>query len=121
MATAAFLAAGWAQAQEEGQIVGDPARGKMIFQTICSHCHLTTNQRSPVGAPGLMDVTKRRSEAWINQWLQGPEEFAKRDETAKKVIASTPTGLIMPAYPEMKDPQKRADIIAFLKTLRSEK
>lgn len=107
---------GWAQ--EEGEVTGDPARGKQIFETICAHCHYTTSERSPVGAPGLKGVTKRRSLAWINQWLQGPEAFAATDETAKKVIAANPTGLIMPAYPEMKNAQNRADIIAYLKTLQ---
>ncbi len=118
LALALLIGAAAAHGEDESpEVVGDPAHGRKIFETICAHCHQPTHERSVVGAPGLKGVTKRRSIAWINEWLQGPEAFAARDATARKVIQETPTGLIMPSYPEMKDPQNRADIIAFLKTL----
>ncbi len=100
--------------------VPDVAHGKQIFQTICSHCHHADHSTSAVGAPGLMDVLDRHDEAWLHQWLQGPEAFSKKDETAQALVESNPFGLIMPTLPEMQDEKNRQDIIAFLKTLKSE-
>jgi cytochrome c2 len=98
----------------------DMLHGKLIFDTICSHCHHTDHTVSGVGAPGLMDVLERHEEAWIDQWINGPEAFSKKDETAKALVESNPFGLIMPTLPEMQEEQNRRDIIAFLKTLKSE-
>ncbi|MDX8407909.1 MAG: c-type cytochrome [Mariprofundaceae bacterium] len=100
--------------------VPDAVHGEQIFQTICSHCHHADHSTSAVGAPGLMDVLDRHDEAWINEWLRGPEAFARKDETAQALVASNPFGLIMPTLPEMQDEKNRLDIIAFLKTLKSE-
>ncbi len=96
---------------------GDPVKGKAIYDHICVHCHKLTDEKSLVGAPGFKGVTKRRSLEWINEWIQGPEAFAKKDADAKKLIESNKTGLIMPTLPEMQKEQNRMDIIAFLKTL----
>ena len=70
-----------------------------------------------VGAPGLRDITNRQDVKWINQWITNPSAFAKINSTAKALVDSNPYGLTMPTLPEMQDPQNRADIIAFLKTL----
>jgi cytochrome c2 len=96
----------------------DVGRGKKIFESICIHCHNITNKISAVGCPGLKDVLTRHDEAWINQWLQGPEIFSKKDEKAKAVVAANPYGLIMPTIPEMQIEQDRKDIIEYLKTLK---
>ncbi len=120
LALGAFIFAIAAHAAEEESAVpaADAAHGKQIFQTICAHCHNTTHETSAVGAPGLAGVTKRRSLDWIEHWITNPEKFAASDPTAKKLIQSNPTGLVMPAYPEMQDPQNRRDVIEFLKTLQ---
>ncbi|HKI61970.1 MAG TPA: cytochrome c [Mariprofundaceae bacterium] len=97
----------------------DIAHGKQIFDTICSHCHHTDHTTSGVGAPGLLDVLDRHDEAWINQWISGPEAFSQKDEKAKALVEANPFGLIMPTLPEMQKEQNREDIIAFLKTLKS--
>jgi len=105
---------------EEGTAPADAMHGEAIFKNICSHCHHTNFDESAVGAPGLMDVLDRHSEEWIFTWLHGPGEFAKKDETAKALVESNPFGLTMPTLPEMQDAQNRRDVIAFLKTLKSE-
>ncbi len=107
---------------EASAVVAQPdvKHGAAIFATICSHCHHTDHTASAVGAPGLMDVLERHDEAWIDQWLQGPEAFSKRNEAARDLVASNPFGLIMPTLPEMQQERNRRDIIAYLKTLKSE-
>jgi len=67
-----------------------------------------------------MDVLERHDEAWIDQWIHDPEGFSKKDETAKALVESNPFGLIMPTLPETQSAENRRDIIAFLKTLKSE-
>jgi len=104
----------------ENATPADAAHGKAIFLNICSHCHNASFEESAVGAPGLMDVLDRHNEEWLFTWLQGPAEFAKTDETAKALVESNPFGLTMPTLPDMQDAQNRRDVIAFLKTLKSE-
>ena len=100
--------------------VADVEHGRKIFQTICTHCHRTDYETSPVGAPGLRDVMERHTPEWEDQWLTSPAAFAKRDETAKALVESNPYGLTMPTLPEMQDPRNRRDVIEFLKTLKGD-
>ncbi|MES0372591.1 MAG: hypothetical protein ABUK11_09995, partial [Mariprofundaceae bacterium] len=75
---------------------------------------------SRVAAPGLKGVLERHNEKWLNQWLKSPEAFAKVDETAADLITSNKYGLKMPTLPEMQSAQNRADMIAYLKTLKGD-
>jgi cytochrome c2 len=102
---------------QQAPIVGRAEAGRKIYENICVHCHRLDYQASEVGAPGLRDVTHRHDIEWIEQWITSPRAFAKIDPSAKALVASNPYGLTMPTLPEMQDPQNRADIIAFLKTL----
>jgi len=97
---------------------GDIARGKVLFNTTCFVCHNITYNDSAVGAPGLRGVLDRHDEAWLNSWIKGPEAFAKVNDTAKALISSNKFGLVMPTLPAAQDDLKRADIIAYLKTLK---
>lgn len=110
-------AAAEAASPQPAPIVGRAEAGRKIYENICSHCHRLDYEASEVGAPGLRDVTNRHDVEWINQWITSPRAFAKIDPSAKALVASNPYGLTMPTLPEMQDPQNRADIIAFLKTL----
>ena len=107
-------------AEESAGFKPDAARGAMIFESICSHCHLISYEDSRVGAPGLKGVLERHDAKWINEWIKGPEAFAKVDETAKALIGSNKYGVKMPTFPEMQDPKHRADIIEYLKTLKGD-
>jgi len=98
----------------------DAARGAKIFQTICTHCHTVTYDESRVGAPGLKGVLERYDAKWLHQWLKSPEAFAKVDETAADLLGSNKYGLKMPTLPEMQDKNNRADIIAYLETLKGD-
>lgn len=99
---------------------GDAVRGAASFEAICAHCHLITYDESRVAAPGLKGVLERHNEKWLDQWLKSPEAFAKVDETAADLITSNKYGLKMPTLPEMQNAQNRADMIAYLKTLKGD-
>jgi cytochrome c2 len=98
----------------------DAAQGGKVFETICIHCHTVTYDESRVGAPGLKGVLERHDEKWLDQWLKSPEAFAKVDESAADLLGSNRYGLKMPTLPEMRDEKKRADVIAYLKTLKGD-
>ncbi|MDQ6955019.1 MAG: c-type cytochrome [Mariprofundaceae bacterium] len=93
-------------------------RGKMIFDTVCIHCHHTDSKVGSTGCPGLKGVLGRHDEVWLDKWLLAPEEFSKIDVKAKAVVDGNPYGLVMPILPEMQDKQNRKDMIEFLKTLK---
>ncbi len=101
-------------------LTGNAESGKALFDTICAHCHKTNYDESRIGAPGLQGVLERHGEAWLDEWIKSPEAFSKTDETAKALISSNQFGLAMPTLPAMQDDQKRADIIAYLKTLAAD-
>ncbi|MDX8404342.1 MAG: cytochrome c [Mariprofundaceae bacterium] len=107
-------------AEEKGNFTPDAARGAAFFKTVCAHCHLITYDESRVAAPGLKGVFERHDEEWLNQWIKSPEAFAKIDEAAADLIGSNKYGLKMPTLPEMQNAQNRADIIAYLKTLKGD-
>ena len=107
-------------AEESGGFKPDAARGAKTFESICAHCHLTTYDESRIGAPGLMGVLDRHDAKWIDQWLSGPEAFAKVNETARDILGSNKYGVKMPTFPEMQDSKNRADVIEYLKTLKDD-
>lgn len=98
--------------------VASATRGKVTFDTVCTHCHSATYETSRIGAPGLRGVLERHDVNWLNHWIKSPEAFAETDETAKALIESNPFGLAMPTLPTMQDEHNRADIIEYLKTLK---
>ncbi len=95
---------------------GDPERGKRLFEQICAHCHTTTHE-DKIG-PGLAGVLDRVSEERLDAWLANPPKMAREDSYFRKLRENNRWGVVMPPYPAMQDPQNRADIIAYLKTLR---
>jgi len=105
-------------AEETTPNIASEINGKAHFDTICSHCHNITYDESRIGAPGLKGVLERHDEEWLNHWIKSPESFAKVDGKAKDLISSNKFGLAMPTIPAMQDDQARADIIAYLKTLK---
>lgn len=95
---------------------GDATEGKKIFEQVCSHCHNSTGDEK-IG-PGLAGITERRSVEWIDAWLKDPAELIKTDDYAKKLRETNKYGMVMPAMPIMRDDTKRANVIAFLETLK---
>jgi len=92
--------------------------GQKLFESICAHCHHTTYDESRIGAPGLRGVLERHDEAWLNNWIKGPEAFAQKDETARALIDGNRFGLAMPTIPAMQNEENRKAVIEYLKTLK---
>jgi cytochrome c5 len=60
------------------------ASGRGVFETKCSACHKTTEQK--IVGPGLKGVTQRRKPAWILNMITNPEEMTKKDPQAMKLL-----------------------------------
>jgi cytochrome c len=121
-ALAALLAAPAAYA---GDAKGDAANGKELFMANgCPACHGVTKEDSSKVGPNLVGVVGRK--AGTTQSLLGPSENLKKygvtwsaetlDEFLANPNAKVP-GTAMAGI--LTDPQQRADVIAYLSTLKN--
>jgi len=94
----------------------DAAAGKAMFDAVCSYCH--RSDYDDKYGPGLQGIMERVDEAWLDRWLADPAAMVKTDEHAKALRESNEFGMTMPQIPAMKDPEARANMIEFLKTLQ---
>ena len=127
-----FVMLGWLLAVAGGTVLpvvtspaaaaGDPAAGKSIFASQCSICHAVQPGRNMVG-PSLFGVVGRKSateagynysppfkalgvtwdEATLEKYLTGPREMVPGTKMS---------------YAGLKDDTKRANLIAYLATLK---
>jgi cytochrome c len=120
-ALAALLAAPAAYSEDTG---GDAANGKELFMTNgCPACHGVTKEDNAKVGPNLVGVVGRQ--AGTTQSLLGPSENLKKygvtwsaetlDDFLANPSAKVPGTAMMGI---LTDPQQRADVIAFLSTLK---
>ena len=120
-ALAALLAAPAAYASDA---TGDAAKGKDLFEASgCPACHGVTKEDNAKVGPNLVGVVGRK--AGTTQSLLGPSENMKKygviwsaatlDEFLVNPSAKVP-GTAMAGI--LTDPQQRADVIAYLSTLK---
>ncbi|HVS25724.1 MAG TPA: multicopper oxidase domain-containing protein [Burkholderiales bacterium] len=62
----------------------EAVKGKLDFESKCLACH-SLGQGRKLG-PDLFGVTRRRSDAWLAQWLKSPEVVLASDEYAKAML-----------------------------------
>ena len=121
-ALAALLAAPAAYASDGN---GDAANGKALFENSgCPACHGVTKEDNAKVGPNLVGVVGRK--AGTTQSLLGPSENMKKygviwsteslDEFLVNPSAKVP-GTAMAGV--LADPQQRADVIAYLSTLKN--
>lgn len=101
---------------------GDPAAGKSVFQSTCSICHSVQPGQNKIG-PTLSGLVGRKTGSEAGYTYSPPNLAANLTwdaATLDKYLESPRT--IIPGtkmtYAGLKDPQKRADLIAYLATLR---
>jgi len=93
---------------------GDAQAGKNIFNHVCAYCH-NADESDKVG-PGLQGINQRVTAEWLDQWLKNPKEMAKKDDYAKNIVEDNRYKLQMPTLPSMQNDEKRADVIAYLRS-----
>ena len=117
-AMAVLVAAGLCQQVQ----AADPAAGKAVFGSVCSICHSAQPGKNGVG-PSLSGVVGRKTGSvatfhysTANQNANLTWDEATLDKYLQSPRAIVP-GTIM-TYAGLKDDTKRADLIAYLATLK---
>jgi len=100
----------------------DPAAGKAVFSSVCSICHAVQAGKNGIG-PSLFDVVGRKTGS-VPGFHYSPANLNANltwdQATLDKYLQSPRTvipGTIM-TYAGLKDDTKRADLIAYLATLK---
>lgn len=60
------------------------AAAKLAFESKCFACH-SVGQGKKLG-PDIAGVTKRRTDAWLTQWLKSPDKMLQTDADAKAML-----------------------------------
>ena len=100
----------------------DPEAGKSVFRSQCALCHATQPSRNMIG-PSLAGIVGRKTGSVPGYSYSVANKNANitwTPETLDKYLASPRTvipGTKMP-YAGLNDPTKRADLIAYLATLK---
>jgi cytochrome c2 len=100
----------------------DPAAGKAVFSSVCSICHSVQQGKNLIG-PSLFDIVGRKTGAVPGFHYSTANQSANLtwdQATLDKYLQSPRTvipGTIM-TYAGLKDDTKRADLIAYLATLK---
>ncbi len=84
-------------------------KGHQIYKTNCTACHKI--KKRYIG-PGLKDITKRRSAAWIMNMVTNAKEMLEKDPIAKALITEYHAPM---AQQNLKDDEVRA-LYEYLRT-----
>ncbi len=109
-------------ASNSAAAAGDPAAGKQVFETTCSICHSAQQGRNSLG-PSLFGVVGRPS-ATVAGYNYSPAFKALGttwDEAALDKYIAGPRAMVpgtKMSYAGLKDDTKRANLIAYLATLK---
>ncbi|MFD1096513.1 c-type cytochrome [Salegentibacter chungangensis] len=87
------------------------ARGKSIFNNMCSACHKT--DKKFIG-PAIEGVTERRSPEWIMNMILNPEEMIAKDPIAKQLVIES--NMAVMANQNLTEEEARA-VLEYFRTL----
>ena len=69
------------------------AAAKLAFESKCFACHSVGGGRKL--GPDIAGVTRRRTDAWLTQWLKSPDKMLQTDADAKAMLKEA-NGIPMP-------------------------
>lgn len=118
----ALLAASALPATAQDQASGDAEAGKTLFNRQCGVCHAVQAGQNKVG-PSLAGVVGRHTAEVAGFNYSPAMRAADRtwDEAALDAYLTDPRGSVQGTrmiYAGLKDPKQRADLIAYLATLK---
>jgi cytochrome c len=117
-----LAAAGLAWAAPASAANADPTAGKAVFRSNCAICHSVEPDQNKIG-PSLFGVVGRTTAAEPGYHYSSADKNAHITWSAQTLD----TYLVAPramipgtkmTYGGLKDPEKRADLIAYLETLK---
>ncbi len=100
----------------------DPAAGKLVFNTSCAICHSVLQGKNGLG-PSLFDIVGRKAGQVKGFHYSAANQKADLiwDEPTLDKYLQSPSALIpgtTMTVPGLKDDAKRADLIAYMATLK---
>lgn len=106
-------------------LAGDPARGERVFQ-LCAACHAVEAGAVPLQGPPLKGVVGAPIAAWAGfEYSPALSAFARTErawgEDLLDRYLAAPYRLVPKtsmSFPGLPDVEERADVIAYLKSLR---
>lgn len=99
-------------------LAADVEAGKKLYDQVCAYCHKTSYDDK--FGPGLAGILDRRDVEWLDKFLLNPAEMIRSDEYAQTLAEGNSYNMTMPALPQMKDAEARANVIAYMGTLTEE-
>jgi len=120
--TRALVAVTLASVLSGAAYAADPAAGKSVFQSTCGICHSVQPGANKIG-PTLFGVVGRKTGS-VPGYTYSPQNLAANltwDPATLDKYLEAPRATIpgtKMTYAGLKDPAKRADLIAYLETLK---
>jgi cytochrome c len=104
---------------------GDPARGERVFQ-LCAACHAAEGGAEPLQGPPLKGIVGAPIAAWEGfEYSPALSAFARTQRAWSEDLLdrylAAPYRIVPKttmSFPGLQDAQERADVIAYLKSLR---
>jgi mono/diheme cytochrome c family protein len=87
--------------------------GGALFKANCAQCH-STGEAKVIG-PGLKDIHKRRTEAWIIPWVHNSQAVIKSGDPYAVKLFEENNHTVMTPFPSLKDEEIKA-ILAYVKS-----
>jgi cytochrome c2 len=86
------------QANQIQASITDPValKGKTLFQSSCSSCHLLTNE--VLLGPGLQGINQRRSEDWLLKWIKNSQQVINSGDAYAVALYSKFKPTVMPNF-----------------------
>jgi mono/diheme cytochrome c family protein len=103
-----------AQDAKAGAAIGDPAKGKELFENNCASCH---NVHKVMVGPALKGILERRTIDWVIPWVKNPAKvIASGDPYALKLAETYKSAGVMTGFAALKDEDIK-NIMAYIPTV----
>jgi mono/diheme cytochrome c family protein len=86
--------------------------GEALFKANCVACHVTGDAK--VIGPGLKDIHKRRTEAWLIPWIKNSQAVIKSGDAYAVKLFEEYNKAVMTSFTSLKDDEIKA-ILAYVK------
>jgi len=80
--------------------VGDPVKGKELFNTNCAACHKLDAKST---GPALRGVADKHEKAWLVKWIHNSSEMIKSGDPAAVKLFAENNKSVMTAFPQLSE------------------
>ena len=99
-----------------GSELGDPAKGKEIFNSLCAACHKPYQK---VIGPALNGVTTRHDLDWIHNWVHNSADMIAKGDPQAVSLFNEYNKVAMPPFPQLSE-EEINNIMAYVEQPKPE-